>query len=388
MRRIRAAILGTNARRRLAIVGVVSLTAFTVQVTVAVPAAAARFTGGVSPTIVGGLADLNGDGAPTGRDDANAFYGDTHIIDGALDCDAWGSANDGAAGDGMIDAGDDCTLIGYDGTADGVTIDVVDGEFQVANGPLPTVFNAADPDNPSIVASDFAWSTINGRVDSDGNGVINANDCHFGVIGEADDVGLADPTDGADILGNTQTNTNPCGFGTAPDASDNGKVDLNDDAAIDASDSCDDGCLFGHDVSAGFVLAFAPPECPGFEGDPRNDVIGTPGNDTLVGTPRRDIICAKGGNDTLAGRGRDDLLLGAGGSDLLRGGPGADALRGGRGRDELRGGRGPDDLRGGPGNDRLFGGRGNDHLAGGAGFDLGVGGPGIDTIVGCERRRQ
>jgi hypothetical protein len=43
---------------------------------------------GLSPTIVGGLADVNGDGAVVdGNDDANAFYGDTSIIDGALDCD-------------------------------------------------------------------------------------------------------------------------------------------------------------------------------------------------------------------------------------------------------------------------------------------------------------
>jgi hypothetical protein len=258
----------------MAILGALSLFAFCAQLVLAAPAAATPYTGGFSPTIFDGRADLNGDNEVTGRDDSNDFYGDTDIIDGALDCDAWGPGsanaggvagedNDGSAGDGTIDGADDCTLIGVDGTADGVTIQVVDGEFQVSDGPLPTVFNAADPDNPDVGDSDFAWSTINGRVDSSGNEVINANDCHFGLIGQTIDVGLGDPTDGADILGNTQTNTNPCGFANPPDAADNGLVDLNSDGDITAADSCTDGCFFRHNVSAGVVqvegAGVAPP---------------------------------------------------------------------------------------------------------------------------------
>jgi hypothetical protein len=479
------------------------------------------FSGTFGPTIVDGFADLNGDGVVDGSDDSNDFYGDTDIIDGALDCDAWTVDNDGAAGDGVIDIDDDCTLIGYDGTADGVTIDVVDGEFQVADGPLPTVFNAADPDNPDVSDSDFAWSAIGGRVDSDGNELINADDCHFGLIGETDDAGLGDPTDGADILGNDAAMTNPCGFGSAtgPDPAFNGLVDLNSDMTIDAADSCDD-CFFGLDLDNGFVVesgvgvaetldltpatdtndtgtahtvtahvedsegdpvegvtvefavtgvnpttgdavtnasgdatftytgtivgddtitAFgdsdgdgvndvAEPEdtatktwetptvepvCPGFEGDPRNQVVGDDTlNDTLTGTADDDIICGLGGNDTLIGLGGDDLLLGGsgddtlrggggddslrggGGSDTLLGGPGEDTLTGGAGADVLRGGPGADTLRGGAGRDRLFGGGGrdslfggggNDFMNGGRGSDRCRGGPGRDRAVKCER---
>ena len=137
------------------------------------PASAAPFTGGFSPTIYGSAADLNGDGVVDGADDSNAFYGDTSIIDGELDCDAWDGAtgpNDGTAGDGTIDASDDCTLIGFDGSPPGLTIVVTDGAFATAGGApipdgtaLPTVFNAGDPDNNSVLASDFAWSTIDGR---------------------------------------------------------------------------------------------------------------------------------------------------------------------------------------------------------------------------------
>jgi len=82
--------------------------------------------------------------------------------------------------------------------------------------------------------------------------------------------------------------------------------------------------------------------CPGFEGDPRNQVVGTPGDDELVGTPGRDVICGRGG---------DDVIRARGGRDLVKGGRGDDRMRGGRGNDKLRGGRGPDTAIGGRGID-------------------------------------
>jgi Ca2+-binding RTX toxin-like protein len=366
MRLIRSTMRLGTARRRVSVLGVFLLALY-MPFTLAAPAGATSFTGGFSPTIVSGGADINGDGVVNGRDDANAFYGDTHIIDGQLDCNAWGAtANAGTGGDGVIDGADDCSLVGYDGTPDGVTIDVVNGAFQSADGRLPNVFNAGDPTNPDVGASDFAWSTIDGRVDSNGDEAITGDDCHFGLIGEANDVGLGDATDGADILGNP--GANECGFSPAPNTADNGLVDLNDDADITSLDSCTDGCFFGHDVTLGKVQA--PPECPGYVGDPRNDVIGTQGPDTLTGTVGADIICAFGGNDTLTGRGGNDLLLAGRGADVLGGGGGADTLRGALGPDHL------------------FGGRGNDRLNGGAGTDSCVGGPGRDTFARCERHQQ
>lgn len=371
-----------TTRRRLAVLGALSLLAFCAQLLLAAPAGAAAFTGGFSPRIVSGLADLNGNGVVNGRDDANAFFGDTHIIDGKLDCDAWGPiANDGGAGNGVITVTDDCSLVGYDGTPDGVTIEVRNGVFKVGNGPLPTVFNALDPDNRDVGDSDFAWSAIDGRVDSNGDETITGDDCHLGLIGRTVDGGLGDATDGADILGNTPGNTNPCGFATPPNTADNGLVDLNSDSDITlAGDSCTNSCFFGHDVRRGKVQA----ECPGHEGDARNDVTGTSGSDVLRGTGGADIICGFGGNDTLIGRGGNDLLLGGAGSDVLRGKRGADTLRGGRGPDELSGGLGRDRLFGQRGNDLLVGGRANDLLDGGAGTDTCFGGRGRDTVLRCE----
>jgi len=127
------------------------------------------------------------------------------------------------------------------------------------------------------------------------------------------------------------------------------------------------------------------PKCPGFEGDARNQVVGTPGDDQLVGTAGADIICGLAGNDTLAGLGGNDLILGGGGQDTLRGGGGNDRLRGEGGRDNLRGGGGNDRLNGGPGRDELRGGGGNDRLNGGPGSDFCRGGGGVDVIRNCER---
>jgi hemolysin type calcium-binding protein len=335
--------------RGMTILGLVVL-GICVQLLLASRSEASPYTGGFSPTISGGKADLNGNGVVNGSDDSNAFYGDTDIIDGMLDCDAWGAqANDGSAGSHTITVADDCSLVGYDGTVNGVTIDVRDGVFLVGNGPLPTVFNQAVPNNPDVGDSDFAWSAIGGRVDSNGNEAIDQDDCHFGLIGKVVDTGLGDPTDGADILGTG------CGFANPPNSADRGLVDLNDDGDATApADTCLNRCFFGFNVRVGVVQA---KECPGFAGDPRHDVVGTPGPDTLFGTAGRDIICGLGGNDTLVGRGGRDLLLG---------------------------GRGADAERGGNGNDRLFGQGGNDHLNGGPGFDRAFGGPGADTFRRCE----
>jgi Ca2+-binding RTX toxin-like protein len=349
-----------KARAFVAGLGILGL--LVAQLVIAAPIAAASFTGGFSPTIVGGAADLNGDGVVNASDDANAFYGDTGIIDGKLDCNAWGPiANDGSQGDGVITAADDCALVGYDGTPDGVTIWVIDGVFQVANGPLPTVFNADDPDNADVGDSDFAWSTIDGRVDANGDETIDGDDCSFGLAG-------------ADILGNDGSNS--CGFAQPPNTANNGLVDLNQDQLITSADSCSDGCFFGHDVLLGKVQALVvEPTCPGFAGDPRNQVVGTSGADVLTGTSGADIICGLGGNDTLRGLGGGDLLKGGAGRDLAVGGRGHDTLRGGAGADTLRGSRGADTLRGGRGSDRLNGGRGTDDCAGG---------PGVDTTLNCE----
>jgi Ca2+-binding RTX toxin-like protein len=100
------------------------------------------------------------------------------------------------------------------------------------------------------------------------------------------------------------------------------------------------------------------------------------GNDTLVGIEN---VVGSPGNDTM--HGDDDhssIVLGEGGDDAISGGPVEDLLIGGAGRDDLRGGDGPDDLHGGPGGDLMIGGLGDDDFSGGSGRDDIRGGPGTD----------
>ncbi len=258
-------------------------------------ASAVSFSGGFSPTIIAGGADLNGDGVVNGRDDSNAFFGATSIIDGHLDCDAWGvTQNAGTAGSGTITAADDCTLRGFDGTVSGVTITVTDGVFAWPSGTaLPTVYNAADPANPGVSASDFAWSTIGGKVDSNGNESIEGTDCTFGLVGQTVAVGLGDPTDGADILGSNAG----CGFAGSPlSSSMNGLVDLNSDEGITAADSCTNGCFFGHNVTSGIVQvgSGAAPTITSFA--PTAGPVGT--SVTITGTNLTITVTTAGGTAT------------------------------------------------------------------------------------------
>lgn len=168
-----------------------------------------------------------------------------------------------------------------------------------------------------------------------------------------------------------------------------GWIDENKDGVIDADETQDEVTRTSTTGGGGG----GGDKCPGYENDPRNQIVGSAGSDTLVGTAEADIICGLAGADTLSGLEGNDLLLGGTGADILRGGPGADTLRGGRGNDTLYGGGGADELRGGLGNDTLYGGRGNDTLLGGIGrdalyggrnTDTCKGGAGADTKSGCE----
>jgi IPT/TIG domain len=209
-------------------------------------ASAVAFDGKVAPKIYGQAADLNGSGTVTTVDDWNAFYGDTDIINGLLDCDAWdpGVANDGVEGNGVIGGDDDCTLEGgYDGTANGVDIDVINGEFLLADGvliangyQLPFTFNASQPDNPSVIAADFGWQVIGGKVDANGDGDITGDDCSVGIV------------EGMQILGQT------CGLSPAPETAFNGMVDVNLDEAITSADD-NDTSFFGLSIVDGLVQA-------------------------------------------------------------------------------------------------------------------------------------
>lgn len=131
--------------------------------------------------------------------------------------------------------------------------------------------------------------------------------------------------------------------------------------------------------------------CPGFDGDPRNQVIGSPGPDDLEGTPAADVICGGSGDDFLDGLGDNDVIIGGEGEDVMAGGPGNDRLRGfgaqdtargGPGDDRISGNRGPDFLLGNGGDDTVRGGRQRDDISGGRGDDILRGWVRGDSIAG------
>ena len=385
MSAIRSTVQTGTARRRLAFFGVFVLMAFYAQLTFAGSASAAPFSGGVSPTISAGWPTSTVTVWSRAADDSNAFYGDTAIIDGKLDCDGWGilpaDVNDGTAGDGAITAADDCTLVGYDGTPDWGHDSSGRWRYsRSAIGPLPTVFpQIGDADNPTLATrpspgrrSMAGWTRTVTRP-STATTAPSGSSARRSISARRRDGRDGRPR---------ESGANECGFANPPALTDNGLVDLNSDGDITTADSCP-RCFLGHRVILGVVQQA---NCPGHVGDPRNQVVGTSGPDVLVGTAGADVICGLGGNDVLTGKGGADLLLGGSGADRLRGGARADILKGGGGRDVLRGGSGNDRLSGGPGNDRLYGQPGNDHLNGGRGFDFGVGGLGRDTFFSIERR--
>lgn len=83
-------------------------------------------------------------------------------------------------------------------------------------------------------------------------------------------------------------------------------------------------------------------------------------NDDLIGTPGDDTISLLGGDDRYSALDGDDVVFGNAGNDKLIGNDGADVLLGGQGDDVLLGG---------PGNDTLVGEEGDDVLDGGPGLD-------------------
>src|SRR5688572_30696946 len=78
-------------------------------------------------------------------------------------------------------------------------------------------------------------------------------------------------------------------------------------------------------------------ECPGYEGDPRPQVVGTDGPDILH-VPEGGIGCGLGGNDKLrAEKHGDTVLLGGDGDDIFCArNNDDDRVSGGRGHDRAR----------------------------------------------------
>ncbi len=115
---------------------------------------------------------------------------------------------------------------------------------------------------------------------------------------------------------------------------------------------------------------------------PREDIVGTMGDDDLTGTSGPDTIKGLAGADTIQGLAGADTISAGSGDDLVSADDGNDEVAGDGGNDSLLGGSGNDTLKGGIGQDRLLGQAGNDTLLGGSGRDRLNGGEGNDTLKG------
>jgi Ca2+-binding RTX toxin-like protein len=72
------------------------------------------------------------------------------------------------------------------------------------------------------------------------------------------------------------------------------------------------------------------------------NVIGTPGDDSIAGNSSGNVLTGGSGNDSLVGHDGDDQLIGGLGDDVLLGRAGNDTFRGGEGGDLMHGGPGDD----------------------------------------------
>ncbi len=151
----------------------------------------------------------------------------------------------------------------------------------------------------------------------------------------------------------------------------------------------DDGAMDGNPLQLAFFHVSQPrAQLAGTGGDDTlgglagaDRILGLAGDDDIDGRAGNDILRGDEGADRLYGRAGHDTLRGGAGDDLLKGGAGNDGMSGGAGADRLFGEAGRDIMGGGGGNDRLFGGGGDDVLIGGGGSDVMSGGAGRDTFV-------
>lgn len=146
-------------------------------------------------------------------------------------------------------------------------------------------------------------------------------------------------------------------------------------------------------------LIFAKPGVTTYGTACADQIIGTPGNDTIFALGGDDEVLPGTGNDTVyGGTGNDEILTGSGmdriegeaGDDFIMGGTESDTINGGAGDDVIRGEEGNDVLYSyaghnvNDGSDELYGGDGNDYLNGYEGVDWLEGQAGNDMLESHE----
>jgi CSLREA domain-containing protein len=213
---------------------------------------------------------------------------------------------------------------------DSSTISIADDTVTEGNaGTTPATFTVS-LSTPSASQVTVDWATADGTATAPSDYVAGGDTVTFAP-------GDVEETVVVQVNGDTTVETDESFF-----------VDLSDPTEATLGDDQGQGTILNDDTAP------APPPaqtCPGFESDPRPQVVGTDGPDVLTGSPAGEILCGLGGNDVVSGGGGNDLILGGGGNDRLAGQGGKDVLKGQAGRDRMNGGPGRDRCQGGPGAD-------------------------------------
>lgn len=198
--------------------------------------------------------------------------------------------------------------------------DIVSREFPLDNKSYEII---DDPNTSPVAIDDSANTEANTAVTID----VLANDS------DPDSNAISiDSFDGTSIQGGSVS------------LDDNGTTDnSNDDRLIyTPADGFSGSDSFNYTISDGTATATATVNIEVNKGGnvpdpstdtPGNDLNGGNGKDNLTGTPNNDTLNGGNGKDTLTGLDGNDILLGGNGADELIGGKGFDQLTGGNGGD-------------------------------------------------------
>jgi Ca2+-binding RTX toxin-like protein len=313
---------------------------------------------------------------------------------------ASGSTIEGAAGADYLDATVGGVAISYNGSAEGVTVQIfADGSQATGGDAEGDVIGYDDTGDIATLIGSSNTDALGGTSDGEiftftGNGGVDI----FQVLGVGPQGGIFEITDfdrdGAGTsfidlraLQVTSYDQLDIGADSLTVRSSPGGPIIAGVALLNFSGTLDPSHILLAQPSSGTVTA--DPGGDGLVGgEDRDELRGDNGQDFLFGGGHHDILAGRLGDDVLDGGTGRDRLFGGIGDDRMTGGDdrdhayggyGADRLFGGDGADTLRGGVEDDVLRGGAGNDSLGGGPGDDLLDGGAGADIMRGGHGADT---------
>eukprot|EP00439_Symbiodinium_sp_Y106_P090069 s1_g2605.t1 len=294
---------------------------------------------------------LIGDAGANRLDGGSAGGGGNDILDGGAGDDtligqAGNDLLEGGAGADALDGGVGIDIASYEGSAAGVTVDL-----------LANTGTGGDAEGDTFAYIEWVYGSAF-------NDTLTGDTFHNGLYGRA----------GNDYLIG--------GVGDDALYGEDGNDTLRGGAGADVLDGGAGADIAHYDFSTAGGITIDLVAGTGVGGDAQGDTLT--GIESIAATNYADTITGDANGNTFWGYSGDDILDGAGGNDSLVGGAGNDTLWGGEGNDTLRGRDGDDVLDGGTGIDIVR----YDWSAAGVTVDLllgtATGGEGNDTLTNIE----